>query len=143
MKTRVERLMRLTGWGGRNGPPYDWDRARAELGTDLPRDYIELVETFGCGRFDDTIFLVEPGCSRPYFDLVKVTMERRKGLRLMLQMNEAALTEDEVASSVRSLDGDPLITWAVTDYGLDFHWRCSPRDQPQTSGSGADSGCLV
>lgn len=126
MSDFVEELARLTGWTGRRGRRYDAERVRAELGTDLPADYVDLVSTFGCGMFDDAIILLEPG--RLHYDLVAVTKRERHNMRRILQ--GGSLGEDEIPSAVRPPHGDPLITWAVSDYGLNFHWRCSPWDQP-------------
>lgn len=126
MSNSVEQLARLTGWTRRRGRRYDAERVRAELGTDLPSDYVDLVSTFGCGMFDDAIILLELG--RPHYDLVAVTKRDRHNMRRILQ--GSSLDEDEIPSAARPPHGDPLITWAVSDYGLNFHWRCSPWDQP-------------
>lgn len=39
-------------------------------------------------------------------------------------------SEEQIPQSVQAADGDQIIAWAVTDYGLDFYWRCSSGQDP-------------
>jgi hypothetical protein len=128
MSNSLEGLMRLTRQTRRSGREYDAARVRAELGTDLPADYVALVSTFGCGLFDEAITLLEPG--RPPFDLINETKQQRQALRNILRGREDSFGEDEIPRAVRPPNGDPLIAWAASDYGLNFYWRCTPWDQP-------------
>lgn len=38
----------------------DWTQVEAALGTALPTDYKHIVQTYGSGLFDDTIWLLAP-----------------------------------------------------------------------------------
>ncbi|MGC4949136.1 hypothetical protein ACLQ2N_23440 [Streptomyces sp. DT224] len=49
----VDRLIRITGWGGpARRPDVDWAEVEARLGTALPGDYKRMVGVFGDGAFD-------------------------------------------------------------------------------------------
>jgi len=54
----------------------DWTQAECALGTALPADYKQLVETYGDGIFDETIWLLVPDSAYDDCDLHTQTTER-------------------------------------------------------------------
>ncbi|MFB8242854.1 SMI1/KNR4 family protein [Kitasatospora purpeofusca] len=68
----ADELAALTGWQGPRRP-VDWESAERKLGLRLPRDYKQLVETFGAGTFDDNLELCAPGSK--YLDLDPITTD--------------------------------------------------------------------
>lgn len=79
-------------------PPPVVDRARTgrALGTALPADYKRLVEAYGDGIFDETIWLLAPCSSYDDCDLSARTTERDEALTGRSEMEEeepAGLTE--------------------------------------------------
>lgn len=57
-------------------PGVDWAQAERALGAALPADYKQLVETYGDGIFDDTIWLLVPDSAFSECDLHAQTTER-------------------------------------------------------------------
>lgn len=57
-------IERLTGLVPPNSPrrSRNWAVVEQQLGTALPQDYKELVETYGGGVFDETIWILDPEC---------------------------------------------------------------------------------
>ncbi|MER6406220.1 hypothetical protein ABT269_22430 [Streptomyces viridosporus] len=58
----------------------DWAQAEHALGTALPTDYQQLVETYGDGVFDETIWLPVPDSAYDDCDLHAQTTERNETL---------------------------------------------------------------
>ena len=103
-------------------PPPDWSAVSAELGTALPGDYRELIETYGGGLFDEYLYVLEPSSSNSAYDLVTWQRERTEGLELMWADGEPRPAE---------LDGGArLIVWAATDYGDCVYWLAEPGASP-------------
>ncbi|MFI6063059.1 hypothetical protein [Streptomyces sp. NPDC051286] len=60
----AEKLRIVTGWEPIPGPRVDWPAIEADLGTQLPSDYKEIVDLFGAGSFDEYFELAVPGGPR-------------------------------------------------------------------------------
>ncbi|MFF9864128.1 SMI1/KNR4 family protein [Streptomyces sp. NPDC013953] len=98
----------------------DWEEIETALGTALPADYKELVGTFGGGLFDDTIWLLEPGCANEHYDLLTENEGmRRQGL-------------ERSGSKTPELDeeGSDAIAWALTEDGATLYWLVRPGQGP-------------
>lgn len=54
----------------------DWATVERQLGTPLPDDYKELIETYGGGVFDETIWLLDPECPDEDYNLHGQATER-------------------------------------------------------------------
>ncbi|CAM5700953.1 Knr4/Smi1-like domain-containing protein OS=Streptomyces griseomycini OX=66895 GN=FHS37_005303 PE=4 SV=1 [Streptomyces griseomycini] len=74
----LDALVRLCPPPAEPPPPVDWAQAERALGTALPTDYKQLVETYGDGIFDETIWLLVPGSAH---DDSTCTRRRRSGTR--------------------------------------------------------------
>ncbi|MEU5163118.1 SMI1/KNR4 family protein [Streptomyces sp. NPDC020875] len=48
----TERLVAVTRWTSPPAPSADWESVESRLGTRLPADYKEMINTFGTGSFD-------------------------------------------------------------------------------------------
>ncbi|MET7288972.1 hypothetical protein [Streptomyces sp. NPDC005573] len=59
----LDDLVRICPPPGRPPSAVDWTTTEDTLGTALPADYKRLVETYGEGVFDDTIWLTSPTCT--------------------------------------------------------------------------------
>ncbi|MFC8765752.1 SMI1/KNR4 family protein, partial [Streptomyces sp. NPDC057193] len=46
----------------------------------LPQDYKDLIDTYGGGVFDETIWILEPDCADQDYDLVAVAAEQAEVL---------------------------------------------------------------
>ncbi|MHC5902907.1 SMI1/KNR4 family protein [Streptomyces sp. S6] len=88
----------------------DWAVVEAQLGTELPQDYKDLVDTYGGGLFDDSVWLLEPGCARPRHDLISMDAECSETLRLLWGRGEPRPAE-------LAQEGARLIPWAYEDEG--------------------------
>lgn len=115
----TKRLLDITGWEPRN-VPIAWGPVERELGTQLPGDYKQLCEAFGCGEFSDFLHVLSVDESQ-VFDLLT---------RWRVFLNDA------VAFGVGDDDVDPifdpyriyepgkggLIPWGSTRSADEFYW---------------------
>lgn len=60
--------------------PRTWTETEERLGTALPQDYKDLIDTYGGGVFDETIWILEPDCADQDYDLVAVAAEQAEVL---------------------------------------------------------------
>lgn len=104
--------------------PKDWGPVETQLGTTLPEDYKELVDTYGGGLFDDAIWLLEPGCANKYYDVLTENEGRMEMLRRLWERSAPKPPELEEA-------GSRVITWALTENGENLHWLVRPGQKPE------------
>jgi hypothetical protein len=96
--------------------PVDWTVVEERLGTPLPRDYKQLVDTYGGGVFDETVWVLEPGCRQDDYDLLTMAEERREVLAQLWKSGEARPGPLEAA-------GTGLLPWAYVEGGGQFlYW---------------------
>ncbi|MEU3777763.1 hypothetical protein AB0F11_32150 [Streptomyces sp. NPDC032472] len=102
----------------------DWAQAERILGTALPADYKQLVETYGHGTFDDTIWLLVPDSVHGDCDLLAQTAERDEILADLWEMGEkkpAGLLES----------GARVLPWAFEEgTGAFLYWLVRPGQHP-------------
>ncbi|WP_308280752.1 hypothetical protein [Streptomyces barringtoniae] len=132
------------------GPPraVDWAEAERSLGTALPADYKLLVETYGDGLFDETIWLLVPNSAHTDCDLHAQTAERAEILATLWDAGEerpAELLEK----------GARVLPWAFEEgTGAFLYWLVRPGRHPDewtvlyNEGRGPlwehhDTGCLA
>ncbi|AZK92711.1 MULTISPECIES: SMI1/KNR4 family protein [Streptomyces] len=120
-------VARLTGLVPPPGNPPaapDWDRVEAVLGTPLPDDYKQLIEVYGGGVFDETVWVLAPGCEDEDYDLLAQTEERGRILADLWASGEPRPAE--IGDS-----GTRLIPWAtVEEAGHYLYWLVRPGQEP-------------
>ncbi|MFJ9806555.1 SMI1/KNR4 family protein [Streptomyces wuyuanensis] len=122
MHPAVERLTELVPPPGPRRSR-DWPAAEQELGTPLPADYRELVETYGGGVFDETIWLLDPACPDDDYNLLAATTERTDVL--------ANLWKTEPLPAQLQTAGARVIPWAyIEDSGAYLYWLAQPGQKP-------------
>ncbi|MFH8620119.1 SMI1/KNR4 family protein [Streptomyces sp. NPDC017979] len=103
----------------------DWQQVETTLEATLPDDYKQLVEAYGGGVFDETIWLLEPGCVDTDYDLVAQTSQRAAELAELWGSGEPKPTE------VESTDTARLIPWAYLESsGAYLYWLARPDQAP-------------
>ncbi|MBV7699223.1 SMI1/KNR4 family protein [Streptomyces sp. TRM70350] len=124
MNAHVERLTNLVVPPEDAGRRQDWDDVARELGLGLPADYRELIDTYGGGRFDAYLWLLEPRCPNRHYDLHRSVAERDEGFEM--------LWEDGEPKPVQLLEspGSRVIPWASTDNGEFLYWLAHPEIHP-------------
>ena len=124
MSANVDELRRLVPPppGGAPAPP-DWSEVSARLGTELPADYVELIEAYGGGQVDDYLYLLEPFCANESYDLVRAAAERAEAFELLW-------SGGETKPSFLDVRGQRLLPWASTDNGEFCYWLASPGVPP-------------
>ncbi|CAM5444225.1 MULTISPECIES: SMI1/KNR4 family protein [Streptomyces] len=101
----------------------DWNAVERALGTPLPEDYKELVEVYGGGVFDETVWLFDPECPDEDYNLVAQFAEREKVLGRLWQ------TEPKPAELDRP--GTRVLPWAyIEDSGAMLYWLAGPGQSP-------------
>ncbi|WP_405873966.1 SMI1/KNR4 family protein [Streptomyces sp. NBC_00005] len=102
----------------------DWPAAEQRLGTPLPEDYKELVETYGGGVFDETIWLLDPDCPDQDYNLLGQATERAEILANLWQ-TEAKPTELQSDADAQ------VLPWAyLEDSGAYLYWLRQPGQKP-------------
>jgi hypothetical protein len=105
--------------------PRDWASVEEELGTPLPEDYKELVDLYGGGVFNETIWLLEPGCPVEDYDLLAVAREREEILTKLWSSSEQRPAE-------LSAPGARLLPWAYAEEGGQYlYWLAEPGRAPE------------
>ncbi|MBY8343530.1 SMI1/KNR4 family protein [Streptomyces spinosirectus] len=122
MHPAVERLFELI-------PPAtplrarDWAAVERQLGTPLPDDYKELVETYGGGVFDETIWLLDPECPDEDYNLRDQAAERTAIL--------ADLWQTEARPAELHDPDTQVLPWAyVEESGMYLYWLRKPGQKP-------------
>ncbi|MEU7279771.1 SMI1/KNR4 family protein [Streptomyces sp. NPDC045431] len=102
----------------------DWSPVEAALGSPLPDDYKRIIETYGGGVFDETIWVLEPGCSDEDYDLLaeaEACGDALAGLWAAGEPQPAALRAE----------GARVIPWAyVEGAGHYLYWLAGPGQEP-------------
>jgi len=82
MNAAMERLLEMIPPPGES-QARDWADIERQLGVSLPADYKQLVDAYGGGVFDEAIWLLEPGCSNPEYDLLEPAALQEEGTRVL------------------------------------------------------------
>jgi hypothetical protein len=143
----LDALVQLCPPPAESPPPVDWEQAESGLGTALPADYKQLVETYGDGVFDETIWLLAPGSAHDNCDLHAQTTERAEILADLWEF------EDKPAGLQEA--GARVLPWAFEEgTGAFLYWLARPGQPPDdwtvlyNEGRGPlwehhDMGCLA
>ncbi|MEV4167480.1 hypothetical protein [Nonomuraea dietziae] len=102
-----------------------WEPVENEVGTLLPTDYKQLADIYGAGLFDETIWLLEPGCHHKIYNLnlASVVKEREEVL--------ANLWEFEDKPAELREDGVRVLPWAFCEGSGNFlYWLLQPGQAP-------------
>ncbi|MER5631435.1 SMI1/KNR4 family protein [Streptomyces nitrosporeus] len=122
MHPAVERLVGLVP-SPRPRHPRDWQAVERELGTPVPTDYQQLIEAYGGGLFDETVWILDPACPDEDHNLLSATTERAEVL--------ADLRETEPAPQQIRDTGARVAPWAyVEDSGAYLYWLAEPGQKP-------------
>ncbi|MGW0185069.1 SMI1/KNR4 family protein [Streptomyces sp. NPDC003362] len=121
----VDELTRICPPPAGAGQSVGWDAVERELGRALPADYKRLVEAYGGGVFAGELWLLEPGCPEPMYDLVAQNAERAEILADLWDAGEEKPAE--------LADGDAgLVPWAyVEGSGHVLYWLVRPGVAPE------------
>ncbi|MFI2780178.1 SMI1/KNR4 family protein [Streptomyces sp. ALB3] len=116
----LDALVRLCPPPANPPPAVDWAQAERALGLALPADCKQLVEIYGDGIFDETIWLLVPDSAHDDCDLHAQTTERRQILADLWAF------EDKPAGLQEA--GARILPWAFEEgTGAFLHDPCLPR----------------
>lgn len=144
----LDALVRLCPPPAGPSPVRDWAGAEHALGTPLPTDYKQLVETYGAGVFDETVWLLVPGSDHDRFDLCAQTTER-------IDILESLWENGEEKPDALLESGARIVPWAFEEgSGAFLYWLVRPGQHPDewtvlyNEGRGPlweahDMGCLA
>ncbi|WP_306208844.1 hypothetical protein [Actinoplanes sp. RD1] len=119
MNGHVERLTRAVRPPPRQEVRPDWDEVRSALGFGLPADYMELVDRYGPGRFDDFLAIFQPHHEVPRLDLLNAVTETAELLEAY-----------ESSGETLPAPADRLLAVGLTDNGDTLYWVRDPREDP-------------
>ncbi|MFE6160164.1 SMI1/KNR4 family protein [Streptomyces sp. NPDC056486] len=124
MPSAVERLTVLVPPAGPRRSR-DWAAVEQRLGTALPQDYKELVECYGGGVFDETIWLLDPECPDQDCNLLTQAKECAEILADLWQI------EPKPPQLLRD-DGAEVLPWAyIEGSGAMLYWLRRPGQKPE------------
>lgn len=124
MTPSLDLLRRLVTPPEEVGVERDWAAAQERLGLPLPQDYMDLVDVYGAGEFDDHLGLVVPSPTRNGNELVsynKLHMENLTGLWAITKNRPVELQ----AADLR------LLVWADTIDSDTVSWFVKPDLPPE------------
>ncbi|MFC7929291.1 SMI1/KNR4 family protein [Streptomyces cinereoruber] len=125
MHPDVEQLTRIVP------PPADrspraWPEVEARLGAALPEDFKDLVDTYGGGVFDETIWILEPDCPDRDYDLLAMKEERAEVLARLWEIGP------EPRPSELDVPGAGLLPFAyVEGTGAYLYWLTGKDVRPE------------
>ncbi|WP_327287415.1 SMI1/KNR4 family protein [Streptomyces sp. NBC_01198] len=122
MTTPLERLTRLVPPPGRTAPT-DWADAERRLGSALPADYRELVDTYGPREFAGHVRLRAPEGAGSGPGLIALNSGYFDELEDVWEMNGEAPEEIE--------EGATLVVWARTQDADTLNWLVRPGAEPE------------
>ncbi|MCX5072340.1 SMI1/KNR4 family protein [Streptomyces sp. NBC_00513] len=135
MNPTVERLTQLIP------PPQesaarDWADIQGRLGHALPEDYKELIDLYGGGLFDETIWVLEPDCEDKNYDLYTMVEERAEVLARLWGGDRGEPKPRELASP-----GTGLVPFAyIEGTGAFLYWLTREGQDPADWTVMADAG---
>ncbi|MFF8196516.1 hypothetical protein ACF05L_37925 [Streptomyces bobili] len=144
----LDSLVRLCPPPADPPPSVDWARTEGVLGTALPSDYKQLVETYGDGFFDETVALLAPDSAFAKCNLLAQATERDGVLAGLWEVGE------EKPSGLLEA-GARILPWAYEEgAGAFLYWLVRPGQHPDewtvlyNEGQGPlwephDTGCLA
>jgi hypothetical protein len=89
----------------------------------LPADYISVIDSFGGGRLDGYLWLLEPDCVNKGYGLIEAYDEQTEALDMLWD-------EGEPRPAEMTIPGSKLIPWASTDNGEFLYWQVPPGSRP-------------
>lgn len=95
--------------------PSAWSEAERRIGTPLPKDYRDLVDRYGAGRFSDFLSVFTPFSGNPHADLL-VQMDRQ-----LASLRELRANGEHAPYPIFPEPGG-LLPFAITDNGDVLHW---------------------
>ncbi|WP_093628435.1 SMI1/KNR4 family protein [Streptomyces sp. 3213.3] len=123
MNAHVERLRQLVTPPEGVARRADWEDVIGELGVGLPSDYRDLMYTFGGGRVDGYLWVLEPRCSNRHYELLRSLAERDEAFEMLWEDGEAKPAQLESP-------GARVIPWASTDNGEYLYWLVESGSPP-------------
>ncbi|MFF9066503.1 SMI1/KNR4 family protein [Streptomyces sp. NPDC014891] len=106
--------------------PRAWPEVEARLGSALPEDFKDLVDTYGGGVFDETIWILEPDCADPDHDLLVMKEERAEVLARLWEIGPEPRPERLEA------DGAGLLPFAyIEGTGAYLYWLTGEDARPE------------
>ncbi|WP_326594256.1 SMI1/KNR4 family protein [Streptomyces sp. NBC_01294] len=128
---------RIRPASGRDQPKPSWGRIRTRLGHALPEDYKQLIDTYGGGLFDETIWVLEPDCPDKNYDLFTMVEERAEVLARLLAGERGEPQPGEL-----SPHGSGLVPFAyIEGTGAFLYWLTHNGQDPAEWTVMADAGC--
>ncbi|MFC5173080.1 SMI1/KNR4 family protein [Streptomyces mutomycini] len=122
MHPAVERLTELVAPSGPRRSR-DWPAVERALGTALPTDYRQLVETYGGGVFDETIWLLDPACPDDDHELLAQATESAETLKKLWEVEPRPTQLQE--------SGAEVLPWAyIEGTGAMLYWLVKPGQEP-------------
>ncbi|MFH8574429.1 SMI1/KNR4 family protein [Streptomyces zaomyceticus] len=125
MHPAVEQLTRIVPPPAER-QPRAWPTIEARLGSALPEDFKDLVDTYGGGVFDETIWILEPDCADPDYDLLAMKVERAEVLDRLWEIGP------EPRPGQLEDDGAGLLPFAyIEGTGAYLYWLTGENVRPE------------
>jgi hypothetical protein len=100
----------------------DWRQVESTLGTALPSDYKEYIDTYGTGKLADFLLPLNPFSKNPHLNLIQQVPRRLGALRELKQQGG-----DRACPYPLFPESGGLLPWGITDNGDVLYWRTEGR----------------
>lgn len=108
-----------------DGRTVKWAAVEEELGVELPADYKRLVRMYGGGVFAGVLWLLEPGCPDPMYDMLTQAAEREEILAELWESGEDKPSELHEGNA-------GLVPWGYAEGGGHYlYWLVRPGVEPE------------
>ncbi|MFD9030176.1 SMI1/KNR4 family protein [Streptomyces sp. NPDC059567] len=125
MHPDVERLTWIVPPPAERGPR-GWSTVEARLGSALPQDFKDLVDTYGGGAFDETVWVLEPDCADRDYDLLAMKEERAEVLARLWEIGPEPRPEQ------LAVEGAGLLPFAsIEGTGAYLYWLTTEDGRPE------------
>ncbi|MEV7196544.1 SMI1/KNR4 family protein [Streptomyces sp. NPDC093510] len=103
----------------------DWTAVERRLGTALPQDYKKLIETYGGGVFDETVWLLDTECPHQGYNLIDQAKECAETLAKLWQV-------EPKPPQLLEGDGADVLPWAyIEESGAMLYWLRRQGQSPE------------
>jgi hypothetical protein len=100
-----------------SGSPEEWSRVEERLGSRLPSDYKEYIDTYGTGQINGLLWPHNPFAANRFLNLFRLVADEVGALR-----RRKDLSGDEVCPYPLYPEPGGLLPWGLTDNGDVLFW---------------------
>lgn len=113
------------------GTPEEWSRIENALGTKLPQDYKDFIDTYGTGQIAEFLWIHNPFSADEYVNLIQHQIYTQSNNYIGILASTGQEIKVEYPYPIYP-EPNGLLKWGTTDNGDDLYWQTTggPDDWP-------------